>query len=258
VTPLHLFNATRAFRLFESGHFKLASREADWMLSIDQDCGQAWEIKACLRFEFHAYESALDAFERAGLLSPLRNESLIAWAECYGHLGRIGLAESLLVPLASRTHHVLQPELIVRVGESLERFGRLRSAYAASQFCLEQYPEYAPGYRSLARIAESLGLSPHLVESLLRRGLFLEPLCTATRIDLCRLFASDRRLAAVDAEVTHLLAIDHSSPESRQHLASLRDFLLQQHWSEIQDAIDSLTNHLNQFHSPSEEALFNR
>jgi tetratricopeptide (TPR) repeat protein len=172
---------------------------ADGVLSESQQDGPLWQLRGLIHRDRGEAASCVDALERASLLIPLDAVSRVTLADAYAKIGSRDLARDLFVALFS--DGTMTVELLMQIGVSLDAIDQPRLAMKACQIAAERDPERSQPYYDMGYYAARCGYPVHVVESLARRAISLEPNRVHYRIGLASLLAKHDRLDEAHAVV---------------------------------------------------------
>jgi tetratricopeptide (TPR) repeat protein len=189
----------RVWNAYAAGKLDRAYELAEAALLANEHDGRLWQLRGLIHRDRREGEACIDALERASLLVPLDGIARVALAEAYGHLGRRELARDLYVALFD--DESLSIELLMQIAVGLDAIEQPRLAMQACRIAADRDPERSQPYYDMGYYAARSGYPVHVVESLARRAISLEPTRVNYRIGLASLLAKHDRIDEAHAVV---------------------------------------------------------
>jgi len=187
-----------------AGDLGAALMLAEAALAVNENDGAIWQLCGLIHRDRGEFASCVDAIERASLLVPLDALARVALAEAYGKIGSMGLARDLFIALFD--DRTMTVELLMQTAVGLDAIAQPRLAMKACQIAAERDPERSQPYYDMGYYAARCGYPVHVVESLARRAISLEPNRVNYRIGLASLLAKHERLDEAHAIVRSITA----------------------------------------------------
>lgn len=184
---------------YAAGDLDAALKLAEAALEVNEYDGAIWQLCGLIHRDRNEFASCVDAIERASLLVPLDAIARVALAEAYGKIGSMGLARDLFVALFD--DGTMTVDLLMQTAVGLDAIDQPRLAMKACQIAAERDPERSQPYYDMGYYAARCGYPVHVVESLARRAISLEPNRVNYRIGLASLLAKHERLDEAHAIV---------------------------------------------------------
>lgn len=184
---------------YAAGDLDLASNLAEAALAENDHDGALWQLCGLIYRDRREFASCVDALERASLLIPVDALARVCLAEAYGKIGSRGLARDLFVALFDDRSMTI--ELLMQTAVGLDAIEQPRLAMKACQIAAQRDPERSQPYYDMGYYAARCGYPVHVVESLARRAISLEPNRINYRIGLASLLAKHERLDEAHAVV---------------------------------------------------------
>ena len=158
---------------YRSNRFSLAIQFAEYWLAKHPDDGDALEIHGLSALRLSRHHAGIEALEEASLIKPLSSESSIALAVAYGAIGRHQLSKDLLMNIAINGDLDDQSLLVVAAGlEALdEPVLAMEACRQAGVIC----PDNAEVHYSMGLYASKCDYPTHVIESLIRHAINLDP-----------------------------------------------------------------------------------
>jgi|GEM_PF-766338 len=167
-------------------------------LQDDTDQGRLWELKGLLHSDQGETDDARKSLETANSLVPLHSEGRFVLAECYALQGQVDLARDLFCLLVDWPE--TPTELLLRIAAHFDRMGRSDLSVQACRKASVRDAGYARPYYEMAYYMRRCQYPTHLVESMARRAVHLDPDAVSYRIGLAVILHSlDRLQDAYDA-----------------------------------------------------------
>jgi tetratricopeptide (TPR) repeat protein len=189
---------------YAAGDLEAALKLAESALAVNENDGAIWQLCGLIYRDRCEFASCVDALERASLLVPLDALARVALAEAYGKIGSVGLARDLFV--ARFDDGTMTVDLLMQTAVGLDGIDQPRLAMKACQIAAERDPERSQPYYDMGYYAARCGYPVHVVESLARRAISLEPNRVNYRIGLASLLAKHERLDDAHAIVRTITA----------------------------------------------------
>ncbi|MFG0332027.1 MAG: tetratricopeptide repeat protein [Maioricimonas sp. JB049] len=182
-----------AQRARNNGEPERAERILRRHLQREQDDGRAWELLGLILFENGEIAASVSALETATLLAPLRTQGRICLAHGYGQLGHVELSRDLLVAMIPDPS--LSAPHLLQVAGGLDAIGQHELAVQACRSALRREPESAQGHYDMGYYSARSGAPSHVVETLARQAVSLEPGNVRYRIGLASMLVQQERLS---------------------------------------------------------------
>lgn len=176
---------------YEQGRLDAALARARLLLRQHSDNGRAWEWLGLIHAGRERFRLAVSALERASLLVPLRSAARVCLGLGYGKVGRATLSRDLLTALIDDP--ALDVPLLLQVAAGLDALGESPLACAACRAAIARDPLVGQPYYDLGYYSARSGSPPHIVESLARRAISLDPQNTCYRVGLASLLLRQNR-----------------------------------------------------------------
>lgn len=187
--PLNAF--ATAVHQFRQGEHATALELIEQILLDDPDAGKAWELKGLILRSSGEWATACEALEQATMLTPLQPIARCVLAECHAGLGRRSLAIEMLQMLLE---DLFTPTpLLLRVASGLDQLGQPTFALAACREASRREPDVAQYYYEMGYYMGRCGQALHLVESVARRAIALDPRRVSYRVGLASLLSQQQR-----------------------------------------------------------------
>ncbi|HWL09943.1 MAG TPA: hypothetical protein VNQ76_16175 [Planctomicrobium sp.] len=161
-------------------------------LDDDSDQGRLWELKGLLHADQGEVELARKALETANSLVPLQPEGRCTLAECYTLEGMTDLARDLFCSLVEWDQ--TQTTLLLRIASSFDRIGRADLSVHACRKASLRDPGFARPFYEMAYYMRRCQYPPHLIESMARHAVQLDPDSISYRIGLAAFLHSLNRM----------------------------------------------------------------
>jgi len=178
--------------LREQGLHEAALELATLSLSEDGDQGQLWELTGLILTDRQLWREALSALETASSLVPLTFEGQCRLADCYAWEGRQELARDLYCSLVEQPG--LSVESLLAAAAGLDRLGRPDMAVQVCRKAANSDMPTARTYYEMAYYMRRCGYPPHLVESMARQAVRLDPESVSYRVGLAAVLHQQGRI----------------------------------------------------------------
>ena len=158
---------------YETGDYANAMHIVESALTRDPDNPSALALRGQILMKQEKIVSAVDAFERAGLIHPLSVEASIALAIGYGKLGRNSLSRDLLLSITESQR--LNADFSIDVAEGLVVAGFPEEAFQVCKRASRRSPLSAELPYHAGYYAALSGATAQVIESCLRHAIQLCP-----------------------------------------------------------------------------------
>ncbi|MBI1348469.1 hypothetical protein GC163_19520 [bacterium] len=188
-----------------AGQFEAAALAAEQSLALDPDDGRAWEVKGLVAAWKQDSATARHCLECAQMLVPLRPAAAIALADLYHEEDR---QFAMRLYLQAVNHPRADHSLKLAAAAGLDRLDWPHLAVRICRQIILQETEFAQGYFDLSYYLGRTGAPDHIVETLARRAIQLEPRRNQFRIGLAGFLVHRQRPSDAHALVMHLTNAD--------------------------------------------------
>ncbi|MEM8734838.1 MAG: hypothetical protein AAGG44_11475 [Planctomycetota bacterium] len=176
---------------FVDGQLWAAYRAVAVRVSEDESNGRAWELLGLVFRDLAKPKSAMNAFERAGLLVPLHAFSSICLAECYAAVGKARLARDLYLSQVEDLD--VGADLLLLIASGLEAIDEPHLAMETCRKASYLDPDSGQPHYDMSYYATKCGAQLTLVESLAWRAIELDPTNVHFRVGLASLLIRLKR-----------------------------------------------------------------